>query len=92
MVGVAKHTKRGNAWSRNWADDKKKESAALAISVTEFVSVVTMAQMLGGSTPARIFFTIMSKVIPDISCLRMARNYDGVRLPRLCGCMTRAAC
>ena len=93
MVGdVADHTERGNAWLRSWPDDEKKESAALAISVTEFVSVVMMARTLGeGSTPARISFAIMSKVIPDILCLRMARNCDGVGAPRLCGCKMRAA-
>ena len=75
--GVAEHTECVNACSRSWPDDEKKESATLAISVTEFVSVVTMAQTLGRSTPARICFTIMSKVIPDILCL-MARNCDGM--------------
>ena len=79
MVGdVAEHTERGNAWLSSWPDDEKKESVTSAISVMEFVFVVTMARMVGGSTPVRISFAIMSKVIPDILCFRMVRNCDGV--------------
>ena len=73
-------------------NDEKKESEATTISVTELVSVVTIARIIGGSTLARISFAIMSKVMPEILCLRIARNYDGMQPPRLDGCKTRAAC
>ena len=55
-------------------DDVKKQSAAAAISAGALVSVVTMARMWGGRTPARISFAIISKVIFAISAFNAARN------------------
>ena len=47
MGSVAEHAECVNAHSRSWPDDEKKESDTTAMSVTEFVSVVTMGEYCG---------------------------------------------
>ena len=65
-VNAAVYTGRETDCSSSSPADEKKASAAVAISAGEFVSVVTIARIFGGSTPARISFAIISIVIPDI--------------------------